>query len=214
MKIDNNLDNIFTFLGCRTPDVWCQKAVENQEIMLIDHAHCEKKAAATAIHMMHRYPERLELLNMASRLAREELRHFEQVIKLMKARAISFQHLTPARYAEGLRSHVSTSEPKRLVDLLIIGAFIEARSCERFHALIPYLDDELAKFYRGLFASEARHFQQYLSLAKVYAEETIDARVAFFREKEAALILTPDDNFRFHSGVPVELNSDVVTRMQ
>jgi tRNA 2-(methylsulfanyl)-N6-isopentenyladenosine37 hydroxylase len=203
MKIGINLDNIFNFLGCRTPEAWCQKAVENQEIMLVDHAHCEKKAAATAIHMMHRYPERAELLDKASRIAREELRHFEQVIKLMKARGIAFQHLTSARYAKGLRSHVRTSEPKRLIDLLIIGAFIEARSCERFHALIPYLDEDLAKFYRGLFASEARHFQNYLALAKLYAEEDVEPRIAFFRDKEAALIVDPDSDFRFHSGLPL-----------
>lgn len=197
-----NLDNVFKFLACRTPALWCQKAVENQSIMLIDHAHCEKKAAATAIHMMHRYPERAELLDKASRLAREELRHFEQVIKLMKRRNIAFQHLTPARYAKGLRLHVRTSEPARLVDLLILGAFIEARSCERFHAVIPYLDDELAKFYQGLFASEARHFQNYLALAELYAEEDVKLRIAFFREKEAELILNPDPDFRFHSGIP------------
>ena len=96
-----------------------------------------------------------------------------------------------------------TSEPGRLIDISIIGAFIEARSCERFAKIAPYLDDELAKFYRSLLKSEGRHYQDYLQLAEKAAGEDISERVAFFREQERSLIEAPDELFRFHSGVPV-----------
>ncbi|WP_286237810.1 tRNA-(ms[2]io[6]A)-hydroxylase [Neptuniibacter halophilus] len=196
------LDEIKQFLACETPDAWIQAALQNQDIMLIDHAHCEKKAASTAMHLMFRYVERTDLLNKMSRLAREELIHFEQVLAIMEARGIVYDHMSPARYAAGMRKHVRTYEPGRLIDLLIIGAFIEARSCERFAKLAPFLDDELAKFYRSLLKSEGRHYQDYLGLAEAYAGEPIDERVAFFREQERELIEAPDDEFRFHSGLP------------
>jgi len=198
------LEEINAFLPCPTPDAWVQAALreENQPILLIDHAHCEKKAASTAMSLMFRYVERTDLLNKMSRLAREELIHFEQVLELMKARDVEYVYLSSARYAGGMREHVRTSEPGRLTDLLIIGAYIEARSCERFACLAPHLDDELAKFYRSLLKSEARHYQDYLTLAREYAGEPIDERIAFFAEVERSLIERPDSEFRFHSGPP------------
>lgn len=196
------LDEIKEFLGCETPDSWITEACKQQDVLLIDHAHCEKKAASTAMTLMFRYVDRPDLLNKMSRLAREELIHFEQVLELMDARGIAYCHLSPARYAAGLRTHVRTSEPGRLIDVLIIGAYIEARSCERFAKLAPFLDDELAKFYRSLLKSEGRHYQDYLGLAEQYAGEPIDERVAFFREVENELILSGDGEFRFHSGAP------------
>ena len=117
---------------------------------------------------------------------------------------MQYCHMSPARYAGGLRSDIRTSEPGRLIDTLIIGAFIEARSCERFAKLAPYLDDELAKFYRSLLKSEGRHYQDYLGLARDYAGEPIDDRVEFFRQVERELIESADETeFRFHSGAPV-----------
>lgn len=199
------LDEIKLFLACETPDSWIQAALHNQDILLIDHAHCEKKAASTAMNLMFRYVERVDLLNKMSRLAREELIHFEQVLAIMEDRGIVYDHMSPARYAGGMRQHVRTSEPGRLIDLLIIGAFIEARSCERFAKLAPFLDDELAKFYRSLLKSEGRHYQDYLGLAEEYAGEPIDERVAFFRDAERELIETSDDEFRFHSGAPISI---------
>lgn len=196
------LEEIKGFLGCETPDSWISEAVKQQDILLIDHAHCEKKAASTAMTLMFRYVDRPDLLNKMSRLAREELIHFEQVLELMDARDIQYGHLSSARYASGLRDHVRTSEPGRLIDILIIGAYIEARSCERFAKLAPFLDDELAKFYRSLLKSEGRHYQDYLGLARQYAGEPIDERIEFFRVKENELILSEDDEFRFHSGAP------------
>lgn len=195
-----DLSEIRDFLGCETPDRWVENALENQEIMLIDHAHCEKKAAMTAINNIHRYPDDAELLNKMSRLAREELRHFEQVLKIIKKRGLKYGNLSASRYAAGLRDQARKNEPGKLVDVLIIGAFIEARSCERFAKLAPKLDDELKAFYQSLLKSEARHYQDYLKLATKYAGEDISERVAFFRDKETELVASPDQEFRFHSG--------------
>ncbi|TDP00007.1 tRNA-(ms[2]io[6]A)-hydroxylase [Marinomonas balearica] len=190
------------FLPCTSPEAWVKWAVENETTLLVDHAHCEKKAASTAMSLMYRYVDRDNLLHKMSQLAREELLHFEQVHKIMRDRGVVYEHMTASRYADGLRKHIRTHEPARLVDTMIIGAFVEARSCERFAVLIPHLDDTLAKFYRSLLKSEARHFKDYLSLAEEYAGESIDERVQFFREIEHQLIIDPDDEFRVHSGPP------------
>ena len=190
------------FLLCETPDAWIELALHHPDILLIDHANCEKKAASTAINLMYRYVDDFELLNKMSRLAREELRHFEQVIAFMEKRGIDYQQLTASRYATCLRQGVRTHEPARLVDTLIVGAIIEARSCERFARLAPHLDAELAQFYRSLLKSEARHFLDYLGLAQKAAKgEDIGARIAFFLQQDKALIEDDDQEFRFHSGV-------------
>jgi tRNA-(ms[2]io[6]A)-hydroxylase len=193
-------DSINDFLLCRTPQAWIEDALANQDLLLIDHAHCEKKAASTALSLMYRYVDNPDLLHKMSRLAREELRHFEQVLTLMTARGISYGHLTPARYAAGLRAAVRSTDPGRLVDVLVIGAIIEARSCERFAALAPYLDTELSNFYNGLLKSEARHYRDYLALAEQANGGKVDDRVAVFLAIEQELIEQPDSEFRFHSG--------------
>ncbi|MGM0927707.1 MAG: tRNA-(ms[2]io[6]A)-hydroxylase [Pseudomonadota bacterium] len=193
---------LLEFLGCRTPDAWVAWALENPELLLIDHAQCEKKAASTAMSLLYRYVDQPLLLTKMSQLAREELLHFEQVVKLMEARGIAYRHLSASRYAEGLRRHVRPADPERLIDILIIGALIEARSCERFARLIPHLDTELAKFYRTLVKSEGRHYEDYLMLAQHLSNAPVESRIAFFAEREAALIQEPDTAFRFHSGVP------------
>ncbi|MEL0623760.1 tRNA-(ms[2]io[6]A)-hydroxylase [Marinomonas arenicola] len=190
------------FLPCQSPEAWVNWAIENQTLLLNDHAHCEKKAASTAMSLMYRYVDRDNLLHKMSRLAREELLHFEQVHKIMRKRGVAYDHLTASRYADGLRKHIRTHEPARLVDTMIVGAFVEARSCERFAALAPHLDEELSKFYISLLKSEARHFEDYLALAKEYAGEPIDERITFFRDLEEKLILEPDTDFRMHSGPP------------
>jgi tRNA-(ms[2]io[6]A)-hydroxylase len=177
-------------------------ALTQQSLMLIDHAHCEKKAASTAMTLMFRYVDRPELLKKMSRLAREELIHFEQVLAIMENRGIEYVHLEACRYASGLRRIVKTHEPQRLIDIMIIGAFVEARSCERFAKLAPYLDEELERFYSSLLKSEGRHYQDYLTLAQEYAQEPIEARIEEFRVLEKTLILSADSDFRFHSGVP------------
>mgnify|MGYP001213380448 FL=1 len=199
------LQAIEEFLLCRTPEAWIQQALQYPEILLIDHANCEKKAASTALNLMYRYVENFDLLNKMSRLAREELRHFEQVLAIMQRRKIPYRHVTASRYAAELRKHVRSADPEKLIDTLIVGAIIEARSCERFASLAPHLDDELQKFYESLLKSEARHFQDYLTLAKKAAGgQSIDERVRFFLEQERELVEAPDAEFRFHSGVVAE----------
>lgn len=199
-----DLAPIQTFLSGATSERWVEVALREQETLLVDHANCEKKAAATAMNLMYRYVDRPDLLEKMSQLAREEMLHFEQVVGVMRARNVQYNHMGPARYAASLRSHIRTHEPARLVDTLIIGAFVEARSCERFAAVAPHLDGDLQKFYVSLLRSEARHFSDYLELAQLYAGEDITDRIAFFAKEEAVLISSPDTQFRFHSGVPTE----------
>jgi tRNA-(ms[2]io[6]A)-hydroxylase len=195
------LTEIQTFLPCATPDRWIENALENQSLMLIDHANCEKKAASTALSLINRYTDNFELLNKMSRLAREEMRHFEQVIALMKRRKIPYEHVSASRYAAGLRDLARKEDPAKLIDVLIIGAFIEARSCERFALLAPHLDAELEKFYLSLLKSEARHYQDYLKLAKTVAgDQSIDDRIELIAGRERELIESADTQFRFHSG--------------
>jgi tRNA-(ms[2]io[6]A)-hydroxylase len=191
------------FLGCATPDAWVAAALRQQDVMLLDHKNCEFKAASTALSLIARYPAHGDLINYMSRLAREELVHHEQVLRLLKKRKIGLRPLSASRYASGLRSLVRTHEPQKLADTLVVGAFIEARSCERFAALVPHLDEELGKFYHGLLKSEGRHFQNYLRFAYQYGEAVdVELTVERVRLAEARLIASPDGEFRFHSGVP------------
>ncbi|MFT4518565.1 MAG: tRNA-(ms[2]io[6]A)-hydroxylase [Halioglobus sp.] len=198
-----DISPIQSFLLCATPGSWINWALANPEILLVDHANCEKKAASTALNLMYRYVEHHGLLMKLSRLAREELRHFEQVIEIMQRREIAYPQLSASRYAGELHKQVRKNEPGRLVDTLIIGAIIEARSCERFALLAPRLDEELGEFYFSLLKSESRHFQDYLKLAKsVSSNEEVEARLPELLALEQTLIEGPDQQFRFHSGVP------------
>lgn len=143
-----------------------------------------------------------ELVEKMVLLIKEELHHFQQVLEIMQSRGIDYSNVAAGRYAKGLMRHVRTHEPATLVDKLICGAYIEARSCERFAKLAPYLDDELNQFYVSLLRSEARHYQDYLTLAEQVAGDSISDRVRLFGEVEAELISTPDSDFKFHSGAP------------
>ena len=199
-----DLSAVYAFLPCRTPDAWIQAALADQRVMLIDHANCEKKAAATALSLMHRYTDNSVLLNKMSRLAREELRHFEQVLKIMGQRNVAYDQVTASRYAAGLRDLVRKKDPGKLVDTLLVGALIEARSCERFAAIVPFLDAELAEFYTSLLKSESRHFTDYLQLARqASSAEEVEERLTVLKAKEAELVLSADTEFRFHSGPPI-----------
>jgi tRNA-(ms[2]io[6]A)-hydroxylase len=196
---------IAAFLDTPTPDAWLDAACQHLPEMLLDHANCELKAASTALGFLYRYPERGALTQRMSRLAREELRHFEQVRAIMNEMDIPFERLSASRYAGGLREAVRDEEPYKLLDMLLVGALIEARSCERFAKIAPRLPERLGRFYAGLLASEARHFEHYIAFAKsecgVDGAE-IDERLEQLKAIEAALITEPDDEFRFHSGVP------------
>ena len=140
-------------------------------------------------------------------LIKEELHHFCRVLEIIRSRGIPYENITAGRYAKGLMSHVRTHEPETFVDKLICGAYIEARSCERFAQLAPYLDDELNKFYISLLRSEARHYQDYLTQAQSVSDKDITERVIFFGKIEADLIKSPDTDFKFHSGMPTKFNS-------
>ncbi len=193
------------FLDSKTPQAWVRQACSRLPELLLDHANCELKAASTALGFIYRYPQRSRLAQQMSRLAREELRHFEQVRKLLQELSLPFERMSASRYAGALRDEVRDAEPDRLLDMLLTGALIEARSCERFAALVPHLPDKLARYYAGLLAAEARHFEQYLGFARTECaidESVLDARLAELKRVEAALILEPDAEFRFHSGTP------------
>ena len=188
-----------------TPAEWVEHACGSREILLLDHAACEKKAASTALALMFAYAEDLDLTDRLSRLAREELRHYEQVARLMKSLGVVPRRLAPGRYAERLRRLVARQEPQRQIDLLICGAFIEARSCERFESLSAAIGAPLDALFDRLHAAEARHYAVYLDLARRAAERSgldIGGRVAAFAAIEAELIASPDALFRFHSGPP------------
>jgi|TARA_B110000483_G_scaffold195100_1_gene232694 tRNA-(ms[2]io[6]A)-hydroxylase len=196
-----DLTEIENFLPCKTPQRWVECAIKNQDVLLIDHANCEKKAASTALNLIYKYTDDFVLLNKMSRLAREEMRHFEQVIAIMQRRKIDYHYISASRYAAGLRSLVRSEEPYRLADILIIGAFIEARSCERFARIAPQLDDELCRFYQSLLKSEARHYRDYLNLAEnLIGQEGLSERLSAIAVREQQLIQSPDTEFRFHSG--------------
>jgi tRNA 2-(methylsulfanyl)-N6-isopentenyladenosine37 hydroxylase len=190
-----------------TPAGWITQACASQDVLLIDHANCEKKAASTALSLMFAYAEDLELTDKMSKLAREELRHYEQVAKLIRSLDVTPQRLAPGRYAERLRRLVAKSEPQREIDLMICGAFIEARSCERFAQLAGAIGAPLCDLFQGLHNAEARHYRVYLELARRAAKRAglglgLEARVAEFAALEAELITLPDEVFRFHSGPP------------
>lgn len=196
---------IASFFETNTPDEWVLEARGRLAELLLDHANCELKAASTALGFLYRYPDRTVLAQRMSRLAREELRHFEQVRGIMAEMDIPFERLSASRYAGELREAVRQEEPYRLLDMLLVGALIEARSCERFAVLAPYLPDKLGKFYNGLLTSEARHFEHYIAFARSecgVSEQEIDDRLAELKALEASLISSPDEQFRFHSGKP------------
>lgn len=196
---------ILEFLHSATPEEWLREASGRLPELLRDHANCELKAASTALGFLYRYPDRTRLAQQMSRLAREELRHFEQVRSIMEDMDVPFERQTASRYAGKLREQVRRDEPDKLLDMLLIGALIEARSCERFAALAPHLPEKLGKFYTGLLASESRHFKQYIAFAKSECEadeQQIEKRLDELKTIEAALISEPDSQFRFHSGKP------------
>ena len=197
-------------LAVATPGRWVGRAIQCRDVLLIDHANCEKKAASTALALMFAYAEDLELAECMSRLAREELRHYEQVARMIKTLGITPRRLAPGRYAQRLRRQVASAEPQREIDLMICGALIEARSAERFAALAPALEAPLSEFFAGLHHAEARHFKVYLELARraavsagtQYDGAALDLRIGEFASLEAELITEPDEEFRFHSGPP------------
>ena len=171
---------------------------ENADLAFLE----QHKGLSKTIISREEVPYGDELVDKMVLLIKEELHHFYQVLEIMQARNIPYVKITASRYAKGLMREVTTHEPQTLIDRLICGAYIEARSCERFASLAPCLDDELAGFYISLLRSEARHYQDYLALATLIAGRDISDRIQKIGEVEARLISEPDAELRFHSGVP------------
>lgn len=193
-------------LSTESPAAWVSEATREVRELLLDHAHCEKKAASTAINLIFRYPEHAALLKPLSALAREELEHFELVLGVIEARGWAYERQKPSAYAGRLMTEVRKEEPAKLLDTLLCCALIEARSCERMSKLAEAFkpcDEELAELYRGLLASEARHHSLYVDLAREYFDhDEVWARLAHLSAHEGRVLEEPSDELRMHSGPP------------
>jgi tRNA-(ms[2]io[6]A)-hydroxylase len=182
---------------------WLAHVDENLSDILIDHAHCEKKAASCAMNLIFAYVENRELCEEMTEIVNEELEHFHMVLDLLDRRGIRFRRLKPSNYGPQLNEHVRKGEPARGIDRLLIASLIEARSCERFDLLRKHMadkDPELAAFYDGLFESEARHHTTYVRLAKTFGpEQMIKERLHELSEIETEIIARGDEIPRMHS---------------
>jgi len=188
-------------LQSNSTDRWVESASTNIEEILIDHAHCEKKAAGCAMNLLFAYVDNQTLTQAMTEIVNEELEHFHLVLGLLNRRKISFRKLTPSSYGRRLNELVRKSEPERAVDRLLVAGLIEARSCERFDLLRQHIPDpELSDFYGSLFESEARHHATYVKLAKLFAEDSVvKQRLIELSTSESAIIATGDPSPRMHS---------------
>ena len=188
-------------LESSSPERWLRQIDGHLDEILIDHAHCERKAAACAMNLMGSYCENLDLCREMTRIVREELEHFHLVIGLLQGRNIPFRRLPPGKYGKRLNALIRKQEPQRAVDRLLIASLIEARSCERFDLLREHVRDrELADFYGSLFESEARHHTTYVRLAKDFADDDqVRERLRVLAAEEAKIIAEGDDKPRMHS---------------
>lgn len=184
-----------------TQTAWIEQALENMDVILLDHSHCERKATGTAINLMFRYPSYSKLVRQLTAIAREELEHFDQVNQILETRGIPLAPLNAPPYAKGLMSQIRTQEPDRLLDSLLVSGLIEARSHERLGLLGTHLaDPKLAAFYRSLMASEARHFGIYWLLADTYFDrDLVQTRLAELAIVESDLLSTLYAEPRIHS---------------
>jgi tRNA-(ms[2]io[6]A)-hydroxylase len=188
-------------LASTTAPAWTHRALAHLDEVLVDHAHCEKKAASTAVSLLFRYPERPELTLALSRLAREELAHFERVVGVLQARGVPLVHQQPAPYAAALLAAVRPAEPDRLVDTLLCMALIEARSCERMRLLADACPEPaVSNLYRELLASEARHHAAYVDLASLAAPAAVvEPRLRELAAHEASVLAVPGPLPRLHA---------------
>lgn len=188
-------------LQSSTAPWWLAEVESHLEEVLIDHAHCEKKAAGTALNLIFAYVDRVELVRELMPIVEEELAHFRMVLDLLERREMRFRRLVPSSYGRKLNDLVRKQEPYKAIDRLLVAALIEARSCERFQLLRDRLSDrELAEFYGSLYASEARHHATYVDLARLFDRTgEVDRRLAELAAAEAAIIDAGDDLARVHS---------------
>ncbi len=180
---------------------WLEQVRQNLPDILIDHAHCEKKAAGCAMNLIFAYVDNQELCREMTEIVNEELEHFHRVLDLLQRRGIRFRRLKPGGYGRRLNDLVRRNEPQRAIDRLLVAGLIEARSCERFDLLRKHVDDpELADFYHELFESEARHYTAYVRMAKMYGpEKTVMQRLHELAEQEAEIIASGEPLARMHS---------------
>ncbi len=191
-------------LAAPTRSSWLPEVLSDLEALLVDHAHCEKKAASTAMALIYRYPERPEMMAPLSRLAREELHHFERVLDLIQTRGYEFKRMFPSPYAGELVKHIRKEDPHKLLDTLVVCALIEARSHERMVLLVEGFtqmgDTDLAEFYTTLLASEERHKREYLDLAhRYFSAERVQERVDVLAAAETEVLRKPGPEPRMHS---------------
>jgi tRNA-(ms[2]io[6]A)-hydroxylase len=188
-------------LASTTAPAWTLRALAHLDEVLVDHAHCEKKAASTAMSLLFRYPERPELTLALSRLAREELAHFERVVGVLQARGVPLVHQRPAPYAAALLAAVRPTEPERQVDTLLCMALIEARSCERMQLLAEGCPEPaVSGLYRELLASEARHHAAYVELALLAAPAAVvEQRLRELAAHEASVLAVAGPLPRLHA---------------
>ena len=180
---------------------WFAQVDTSLDQILIDHAHCEKKAAGVAMNLLFSYVDNVALARAMTEIVNEDLEHFRLVLDLLERRGIPFQKLTPSSYGQRLHELIRKEEPGRAVDRLLVAGLIEARSCERFSLLADHVaDQELRDFYRGLFESEARHHSTYVRLACDFAaEDAVRERLHWLAAAEAAISATGDPLPRMHS---------------
>lgn len=188
-------------LQCNSSSRWLAQVDAALEEILIDHAHCEHKAAATAMSLMGNYIENQDVCREMTQIVEEELEHFHLVIGLLEKRGIPFRRQQPGHYGRELKALVRSGEPQRAVDRLLVAGLIEARSCERFRLLAEHVQDsELAEFYRSLFESEARHHTTYIRLAKHFDDEiAVRQRLLELSTQEAEIISRGNPLPRMHS---------------
>lgn len=188
-------------LHAPTPDAWISRVSGEIEELLLDHAHCEKKAAGVAMNLLFSYVDQPELARAMTGIVREELEHFELVMEKIQERGWPWRKLRPSRYGERLHGLIRREEPGKAVDRLLVAALIEARSCERFGILRDHLADrDLAVFFGSLYESEARHHGTYAHLAQLFApRDEVRARLAVLAEAESAIILEGEPLARVHS---------------
>lgn len=188
-------------LRSSTSERWLRQVQQHLNDVLVDHAHCEQKAASTAMDLMFDYVEHDDLCDQMSEIVREELEHFQLVRNLLRQRGVRFSRLKPGPYGRRLKELVRRQEPLRAVDRLLVAALIEARSCERFVLLRDHLTDpQLQAFYGSLYESEARHHATYVRLARSFgSDQLVNDRLAELCELEAVLIAEGSELPRIHS---------------
>ncbi|MFS8783218.1 tRNA-(ms[2]io[6]A)-hydroxylase [Synechococcus sp. R5-16] len=188
-------------LASRTSEDWIEQATRHIDLVLLDHANCEKKAAGNALSLLFRYPANGRLVETLSPLAREELQHFERVHRHLQRLGIPIKPLSAAPYAGRLNQHLRRSEPEHLLDTLLVAAIIEARSHERLGLLgIHAPDPELRQFYLWLAAAEERHWQLYLDLAlEQFPADQVQERLDTLLQVEAEILSSLHPEPRVHS---------------